>query len=304
MLRKKQEVFSQPRDNLGQAPSTPHLWIAARSNCLLADSTDSEAGDKTTNLSLFKAMSNFKIRKTMNNNSNSLPFTKVSLTLTSEAMDFLSETTNGTSHFAILGQLIKNTSVTPSSTSKRGNVITLNVGQVECSIHSYCAQFGIGRKKFEAIMRKMEQHGIIHMHRSRLATVADMTCITSWLLPDGKTMTNGTDGDPADHPNGQPDNHDATTHDNSHAHEGKADATSDLDSQSPADTNRSSAPEATAGVSPIAPSNPIGASCDNTPDHSVNRDYAVIMASDLFADLEYGESLKPHTDNKNLVPND
>ena len=163
----------------------------------------------------------------MKTNSTSRPYTKVSLSLTSEAVDFLSETTNGTSHFAILGQLIKDTSVTHSSTSKRGNVITLGVGQVECSIHSYCAQFGIGRKKFEAIMRKMEQHGIIRMHRSRLATIADMTCITSWLLPDSKTMTNGTDGNPADHPNGQPDNHDATTHDNSHTHEGKADVTSD-----------------------------------------------------------------------------
>ena len=163
----------------------------------------------------------------MNNNSTSLPFTKVNLSLTSEAIDFLSETTNGTSHFAILGQLIKNTSVIPSSTSKHGNVITLDVGQVECSIHSCCARFGIGRKKFEGIMRQMEQHGIIRIHRSRLATVADMTCLASWLLPDGSTMTNGTDGDPSDHSDGQPDNHDATTHDNSHVHEGKADAASD-----------------------------------------------------------------------------
>ena len=145
----------------------------------------------------------------MNNNSTSLPFTKVNLTLTSEAVDFLSETTSGTSHFAILGQLIKNMSVTPSSTTKRGNVIMLDVGQVECSIHSYCAKFGIGRKKFEAIMRKMEQHSIIRMHRSRLATVADLACITSWLLPDGSTMTNGIDGNPAVHSNGQSDNHDA-----------------------------------------------------------------------------------------------
>ena len=163
----------------------------------------------------------------MNNNSTSLPFTKVNLSLTSEAIDFLSETTNGTSHFAILGQLIKNTSVIPSSTSKHGNVITLDVGQVECSIHSCCARFGIGRKKFEGIMRQMEQHGIIRIHRSRLATVADMTCIASWLLPDGSTITNGTDGDPSDHSDGQPDNHDATTHDNSHVHEGKTDAASD-----------------------------------------------------------------------------
>lgn len=230
----------------------------------------------------------------MKTNSTSRPYTKVNLSLTSEAIDFLSETTNGTSHFAILGQLIKNTSVIPSSTSKHGNVITLDVGQVECSIHSCCARFGIGRKKFEGIMRQMEQHGIIRMHRSRLATVADMTCITSWLLPDGSTMTNGTDGNPADHSNGQPDNHNAMPHDSSHVYNGKADAASVLGSQSLSDTGHPSAPESS--VTPM---------CEpGTPDHSVNRDYAGVMALDLFAGHEYGESLKPHTDNEYLVQND
>lgn len=230
----------------------------------------------------------------MNNNSNSLPFTKVSLTLTSEAMDFLSETTNGTSHFAILGQLIKDTSVTPSSTSKRGNVITLGVGQVECSIHSCCARFGIGRKKFEGIMRQMEQHGIIRMHRSRLATVADMTCITSWLLPDGSTMTNGTDGNPADHSDGKPDNHAATLHASSHVHDGKADAASVLGGQSISYTDRPSAPESS--VTPMGE--------PGTPDLSVNRGYAAVMASDIFAGQEQREPLKPHTENEYEVKND
>ena len=198
----------------------------------------------------------------MNNNSTSLPFTKVNLSLTSEAIDFLSETTNGTSHFAILIQLIKNMSVTPSSTTKRGNVIMLDVGQVECSIHSYCAKFGIGRKKFEAIMRKMEQRSIIRMHRSHLATVADLACITSWLLPDGSTMTNGTDGNPADHSDGQPDNHDATTHDNSHVHDGKADAASDSN------------------------------------EHRVD---AVVMSSDLFAGQLQSEPPSPDWQNANVT---
>ena len=198
----------------------------------------------------------------MNNNSTSLPFTKVNLTLTSEAVDFLSETTSGTSHFAILGQLIKNMSVTPSSTTKRGNVIMLDVGQVECSIHSCCAKFGIGRKKFEAIMRKMEQHSIIRMHRSRLATVADLACITSWLLPDGSTMTNGIDGNPADHSDGQPNNHDATTHDNSHVHDGKADAASDSN------------------------------------EHRVD---AVVMSSDLFAGQLQSEPPSPDWQNANVT---
>ena len=198
----------------------------------------------------------------MNDNSTSLPFTKVNLTLTSEAVDFLSETTSGTSHFAILGQLIKNMSVTPSSTTKRGNVIMLDVGQVECSIHSCCAKFGIGRKKFEAIMRKMEQHSIIRMHRSRLATVADLACITSWLLPDGSTMTNGIDGNPAVHSNGQSDNHDATPHASSHVHDGKADAASDSN------------------------------------EHRVD---AVVMSSDLFAGQLQSEPPSPDWQNANVT---
>ena len=198
----------------------------------------------------------------MNNNSTSLPFTKVNLTLTSEAVDFLSETTSGTSHFAILGQLIKNMSVTPSSTTKRGNVIMLDVGQVECSIHSCCAKFGIGRKKFEAIMRKMEQHSIIRMHRSRLATVADLACITSWLLPDGSTMTNGIDGNPADHSDGQPNNHAATPHASSHIHDGKADAASDSN------------------------------------EHRVD---AVVMSSDLFAGQLQSEPPSPDWQNANVT---
>lgn len=223
----------------------------------------------------------------MNNNSTSLPFTKVNLTLTSEAVDFLSETTNGTSHFAILGQLIKNMSITPSSTTKRGNVITLDVGQVECSIHSYCAKFGIGRKKFEAIMRKMEQYGIIRMHRSRLATVADITCITSCFLPDGSTMTNGIDGNPADHSDGQPDNHATTPHASSRVYDGKADAASVLGSQSLSDTGCPSAPESSV-----------------TPDRSVNRGYATVLLSDLFAGQECREPQKPQSQNGSMVKND
>ena len=240
----------------------------------------------------------------MNNNSTSLPFTKVNLTLTSEAVDFLSETTSGTSHFAILIQLIKNMAVTPSSTTKRGNVIMLDVGQVECSIHSYCAKFGIGRKQFEAIMRKMEQHSIIRMHRSRLATVADMTCITSWLLPDGSTMTNGIDCNLADHSDGQPDNHVATPHEGSHINDCKTDAASVLESLNPSDTDRSSAPEATKCATPIVPSDPIGKSYNKTPDRIVNRGYSAVMASDLFAGQESRGPSKPDTKNEYQVQND
>ena len=107
-------------------------------------------------------------------------------------------------------------------------------------------------------MRQMEQHGIIRMHRSRLATVAAMTCITSWLLPDGSTMTNGTDGNPSDHFDVQPGNHAATPHASSHVHDGKADAASVLGGQSISYTDRPSAPESsvTPWVSQALPTSP------------------------------------------------
>lgn len=63
MLRKKQEVFSQPRDNLGQAPTLPHFWVVARSNCLLVKSTDSKAGDKTINFLFSKLCQILKSEK-------------------------------------------------------------------------------------------------------------------------------------------------------------------------------------------------------------------------------------------------
>ena len=88
-------------------------------------------------------------------------------------------------------------------------------------------------------------------------------------MPDGSTITNGIDGYPADHSsNEQPDNHDATLHDSSHVHDGKADAPSDLGSQSPSDTDRSSASGATEGVSLATPdvsAYPTDKPC-NTPD--------------------------------------
>ncbi len=123
-------------------------------------------------------------------NTNPLPFYKVNTYLSVEAMDFLSETSNGTSHYAILNKLIKNTCTQASTTSKRGNTINLRIGQVECSVHSYCEQFGIKRKKFESIMRCMEQLGVIRMHRSRLATIADMLCIDSWQMNDDTVFYN------------------------------------------------------------------------------------------------------------------
>ena len=128
----------------------------------------------------------------MTNQSKSLllPYYKVVTYLSVEAQDYLAQTTDGRSHFAILNQLIKDTAVVPTTTTKRGNVINLKIGQVECSIHSFCQTMSLGRKAMERIIRQFEELGIIRLHRSRLATIADMLCISSWQLHDDSVVYN------------------------------------------------------------------------------------------------------------------
>lgn len=197
---------------------------------------------------------------------NPLPFYKVNTYLSVEAMDFLSETTNGTSHYAILSQLIKNTCTQASTTSKRGNTINLLVGQVECSVHSYCEQFGIKRKKFESIMHRMEQLGVIRMHRSRLATVADMLCIDSWQMNDDTVLCNDIRSAPAlphaDEQSKQDNAKDGITPNVVSVPESDASGSSDGIVQSPGDTEQSCPQEPTA--SPIIENTPSGISASSS----------------------------------------
>lgn len=143
--------------------------------------------------------------------SNSLPYYKLVTYLSAEAQEYLAQTTDGTSHYAILNQLMKDTAVVPTTTTKRGNVIKLQIGQVECSIHSFCQTMSLGRKAMERIIRQFEDLGIIRLHRSRLATIADMLCISSWQLHDDTVVYNSIPLLPVGSPSGnQPKQKDAS----------------------------------------------------------------------------------------------
>ena len=200
-----------------------------------------------------------------NKNTNPLPYYKVNTCLSVEAMDFLSETSNGTSHYAILCQLIKNTCTQASATSKRGNTINLRVGQVECSVHSYCEQFGVKRKKFESIMRQMEQLGVIRMHRSRLATVADVLCIDSWQMNDDTVLYNDIRYSSADsHADEQPKQesaNDGIIPNIASVPESDASVSRDCLAQSPADTEQSCPQEPIAA--PVVEQSPSGSSANS-----------------------------------------
>ena len=220
-----------------------------------------------------------------NKNTNTLPYYKVNTCLSVEAMDFLSDTSNGTSHYAILSQLIKNTCTQASATSKRGNTINLHVGQVECSVHSYCEQFGIKRKKFESIMRQLEQLGVIRMHRSRLATVADMLCIDFWQMSDDTVLYNDIRLAPADpHADEQPKQECATdsiTPEVVSVPESAATVSCDCLAQSPADTEQSLPLEPT--TAPVVEPNPSGPSANSGIAVQASQGKPQEPALDLFA---------------------
>ncbi len=119
-----------------------------------------------------------------------LPFCKVTTCLSAEAQSYLADTTDGTSHYAVLNQLIRDTSVREATTSKHGITIRLIPGRVDCSVNSLCRHLSLGRKATEAVMKEFERLGIIRMHRSKLASIGDMICITSWQLHDGTVISN------------------------------------------------------------------------------------------------------------------
>lgn len=63
MLRKNKKCFPNRGTTWDKPQALPRFWVVARSNYLLADSTDYNAGGKTTNIPLFKAVSILKSEK-------------------------------------------------------------------------------------------------------------------------------------------------------------------------------------------------------------------------------------------------
>lgn len=103
-----------------------------------------------------------------------LPFVKLSLTLTAEALDFLAGTTNGVSHFALYHALLVNMSAGYQTITKRGINIRMRPYQADASVNALSAKFGLGRKVITRLLTTMCQLGIINLTFSKLITIADM----------------------------------------------------------------------------------------------------------------------------------
>lgn len=103
-----------------------------------------------------------------------LPFVKLSLTLSAEALDFLAGTTNGLSHFALYHALLVNMSTGSQTIIKRGISIRMRPYQVDASVNALSEKFGLGRKVITRLLTTMCQLGIINLTFSKLITIADI----------------------------------------------------------------------------------------------------------------------------------
>ena len=103
-----------------------------------------------------------------------LPFVKLSLTLTAEALGFLAGTTNGVSHFALYHALLVNMCTDYQTITKRGISIKMRPNQSDASVNALSEKFGLGRKVITRLLTTMCQLGIINLTFSKLITVADI----------------------------------------------------------------------------------------------------------------------------------
>ena len=114
-------------------------------------------------------------------------------------------------------------------------------------------------------MRQLEQLGVICMHRSRLATVADMLCIDSWQMNDDTVLYNDIRYSSADsHADEQPKQESATDGiipNVASVPELEASVSSDWLAQSPADTEQSLPLEPT--TAPVVEPSPSGPSANS-----------------------------------------
>lgn len=109
----------------------------------------------------------------------------ITITLTTEAREFLAGTTAGVSHFAIYNDLLNNMAMMDTSFSKRGNIVPLHTGQAESSAHSMSERWKFGRKSMVRILSTMDDLGIIRLYTSRLASISDMLSVDKCKTNDG-----------------------------------------------------------------------------------------------------------------------
>ena len=120
-----------------------------------------------------------------NKNDNTLHFEKVRVELSPEACEYLGGITNGLTIWNIYSELLNQLSQNNGTIVKRGILITLSEGELDCSVNSLCKRLGIGPKPMTKVLDRFVELGLIRRTPSKLASIADMVSIVGWTDEDG-----------------------------------------------------------------------------------------------------------------------
>ena len=120
-----------------------------------------------------------------NKNDNTLHFGKVRVELSPEACEYLGGITNGITIWNIYSELLNQLSPTNGTIVKRGILITLSEGELDCSVNSLCKRLGIGPKPMTKVLDRFVELGLIRRTPSKLASIADMVSVVGWTDEDG-----------------------------------------------------------------------------------------------------------------------
>ena len=120
-----------------------------------------------------------------NKNDNTLHFEKVRVELSPEACEYLGGITNGLTIWNIYSELLNQLSQNNGTIVKRGILITLSEGELDCSVNSLCKRLGIGPKPMTKVLDRFVELGLIRRTPSKLASIADMVSVVGWTDEDG-----------------------------------------------------------------------------------------------------------------------
>ena len=120
-----------------------------------------------------------------NKNDNTFHFGKVRVELSPEACEYLGGITNGVTIWNIYSELLNQLSQNNGTIVKRGILITLSEGELDCSVNSLCKRLGIGPKPMTKVLDRFVELGIIRRTPSKLASIADMVSVVGWTDEDG-----------------------------------------------------------------------------------------------------------------------
>jgi hypothetical protein len=120
---------------------------------------------------------------------NIYPFSNISLTLTADAIEWLSGTTTDNDgkevrNLDIFNGLLKEMRTSAGYDATFRRPLNLNPGQAQFSEIGLAERWNVGRKKMHNILCRMEDAGLVEIYNSRVGSAIIFSCVKGWETPE------------------------------------------------------------------------------------------------------------------------